>query len=187
MSNLKKLLEVKKQQHKKRPKFIRDGYGKRKRISKEWKRPRGRHLKLRHGFAGHRSKVKVGFRSPALVRGLTLEGLLPVIVHSVNEVVVLDSKIHTAIIGRTVGGRKKVVLLEMLKKHGVDVMNHDEKSATKILNAVKERKAIKDSRIARKGTKKQSSPAKEKKPELTPEEKEAKEKEEKKKVLTKGQ
>ena len=183
MSDVKKLLTVKKQMKQRGRKFIRDGYGKRKRISKGWKRPRGIHLKVREQRAGHRRKVMPGFRTPALVRGMTLEGLMPVIVRSVNDVIVLDKKMHAAIVGKTVGGRKKLALFEALKKQGIQILNHNETAVKNIVDGVKARKAVREERAAKKSTKKASQPAKEKK-ETTTEEREAQEKKEKDKILT---
>ncbi len=186
MADIKKLLEIRKQRKKSRPKFRRQGYGIYHRIADEWRKPRGRHSKLRHQSAGHIKKVKPGFRSNRLVRGLDSSGLMPVIIHSTNHISLLNKNQHSAIIGGNVGMRKRLIILNELKKHGITVINIKGDYEKRVHEELKQRKAIKESKLSKKSKKEEKKEHKHDK-ELTEEEKIVKEKQEKDKVLTKEQ
>lgn len=185
MSNIKHLLEQRKALRKKRPAFIRDGYGKRKRIDSKWRVPRGRHSKLRHQFAGHRKKVMPGFRTPELVRGLDNAGLQPVVVSSLGDVMRMSKDRHSAILSSGLGKRKRLILIAELKKHTIAVNNVTEKYVETILEEMKQRKALREEHMGKKTKKAEKKEAKKEK-ELNEEEKMEQEKKEKEKILTKA-
>ncbi len=188
MADIKQLLKLKKTLNKKRPKFKREGYRTRKRLGDEWRKPRGRHSKMRHGFAGHRKKVMPGFRTNNLVRGLHSSGLIPVVIHSLKHVSLLNKNSHGAIIGSSVGNKKRLLLIETLKKQGISILNLKESHNQKIQEEFKKRKELKEDGIKKKESKKIKKVEKGEAPkELSPEEKEAQEKIEKDKLLTKAQ
>jgi large subunit ribosomal protein L32e len=187
MADIKKLLEKRKVLRNKRPHFRREGYGARKRITEEWRKPKGRHSKIRHGFAGRRRKVMPGFGTNRLVKGLDQSGLIPIVIHTLAHIALLNKAQHGAIIGGNVGNRKRLLLLEVCKKQGITVLNLKENHAQKITESIKQRKQAKEEKEARKSEKKAKKHEKktEEKKELTAEEKEVKEKQEKDKVLHK--
>jgi large subunit ribosomal protein L32e len=187
MSDITKALEQRKIMRAKRPKFIRDGARKKIRITDEWRRPRGRHSKVRHNLTGHAPKVKPGFRTQRIVRGMTNAGLIPVIVNSLSDISKLDKKTHCAIIAANTGSKNKIVIYEALRKQGVVVYNITDKHIQAIQERFKQRKSEAEKRVAEKEAKKKKEVKKEEKKEtLTEEEKAEKEKEEKNKVLTKA-
>jgi len=192
MKDIKKLLEMRKNMKNRRPKFRRQGYGIYPRIGDEWRKPRGRHSKQKHQSAGHAKKVKPGFRSPKLVRGMDKHGLIPVIVNSIVNIPLLKKEEHGAIIGGSVGNRKRLILLNELKKHGIKVLNlpenHDKKIQENLALIKKEReekqaKKQKKEKVSKKETEKQEK----KEQEISAEEKGLQEKKEKDKLLTKEQ
>ena len=187
MKDIKKLLEIRKERKRTMPKFRRQTYGIYKRIGDEWRKPKGRHSKQKHQMAGHSKKVKPGFRTNRIVRGMDRTGLVPIVVYSLGNIPLIDKNLQGAIISSNVGDRKRIVLLNELKKHGIKVLNLKEGHENKILEKIKQRKQERENKILKK---KEGKPKKEEKKaekELTPEEKEAQEKKEKDKLLTKEQ
>lgn len=128
---MKTLLELKKAMKRSRPKFLRTHYGALPRLSKTktWRRPTGIHNKLRHNRFGRPISVTIGYRSPAAVRGLDKNGLLPVRIHNPSDANYLDPKKHTAIIAH-VGMKNKLAIISALETKGVSVLNHKNIDAT---------------------------------------------------------
>jgi large subunit ribosomal protein L32e len=88
-----------------------------------WRRPRGLQSKQRRHY-GYRPKVvRIGYRSPARVRGLVPSGFRPIIVHTARDLEALNAKLEAAIIARTVGTRRRLVLEEAARKLGIRVLN----------------------------------------------------------------
>lgn len=108
-----------------RPIFGRQAANRYYRIGRDlsWRRPRGLQSKQRRHY-GYRAKiVRVGYGSPADVRGLTPSGYRPVIVHHVDELGAIDPKLEAAIIARRVGTRRRLGLEEAARKLGIRVLN----------------------------------------------------------------
>ena len=88
-----------------------------------WRRPRGLQSKQRRHY-GYRPKiVRVGYRSPARVRGLVPSGFRPILVHTDRDLRAIDAKLEAAVIARTVGTRRRLVLEEAARKLGIRVLN----------------------------------------------------------------
>ena len=108
-----------------RPAFVRQAANRYWRIGRDgaWRRPRGLQSKQRRHY-GYRSRiVRIGYRSPSDVRGLTPTGFRPVIVHNRAELDGLEPKRDAAVIARTVGTRRRLVLEEEARRLGVHVLN----------------------------------------------------------------
>ncbi|HYD03499.1 MAG TPA: 50S ribosomal protein L32e [Alphaproteobacteria bacterium] len=117
----KKLLEVRKTIKDRKPEFKQQNFGKKKRISDKWKRPRGIQSKMRHRFKGYPIMVSSGWRSPVEVRGLTNKGFETVIVSNVKE---LEAVGHKAIIiAGTVGNKKRLEIIHAAEKLKIHVVN----------------------------------------------------------------
>jgi large subunit ribosomal protein L32e len=108
-----------------RPIFGRQAANRYYRIGRDlsWRRPRGLQSKQRRHY-GYRAKiVRIGYRSPADVRGLVPSGYRPIIIHHADELTGIDPRLEAAIIARTVGTRRRLVLEEAARKLGVRVLN----------------------------------------------------------------
>lgn len=81
-----------------------------------WRRPKGLQSKVRLKRAGHQGMPEIGFKSPKLVRGLSREGLREVIVQNVTDLQNLNIKEEIAVLGRTVGSKKRLSILQEAKK-----------------------------------------------------------------------
>jgi large subunit ribosomal protein L32e len=108
-----------------RPAFVRQAAYRYWRIGRDgaWRRPRGLQSKQRRHY-GYRSRiVRIGYRTPADIRGLTPAGFRPVIVHTREEINALEPKRDAAVIARTVGTRRRLVLEEEARRLGIHVLN----------------------------------------------------------------
>ena len=122
---LRTLLAVRRTIDGRRPVFGRQAANRYFRIGRDgaWRRPRGLQSKQRRHY-GYRPKiVRVGYRSPARVRGMVPSGFLPVLVHTKDELDGIDANRQAAIIARTVGTRRRLVLEEEARKLGIRVLN----------------------------------------------------------------
>jgi large subunit ribosomal protein L32e len=122
---LKVLLSTRTLLDRKRPRFTRQAAYRYWRIGRDeaWRRPRGLQSKQRRHY-GYRAKVvRVGYRSPARVRGLTPGGFRPVVIHTRDELDGLDAHRDAAIIARPVGTRRRLVLEEEARRLGIRVLN----------------------------------------------------------------
>ncbi len=109
----------------KRPVFGRQAANRYFRIGRDgaWRSPRGLQSKQRRHY-GYRAKiVRIGYRSPARVRGLVPSGFRPVLVRTSSDLEGLDARTQAAVIARTIGTRRRVVLEEEARKLGVRVLN----------------------------------------------------------------
>ncbi len=121
MKSLKELMELRKQIKTKKPNFIRED-AQRKEVPAKWKRPVGIHSKVRHGFRGHIVKVKPGFGSPTLVKGLDRSGLIIVLVNNQNDLLNL-TKQDGVILSSKLGTKKKVELIKKCIEKNIKILN----------------------------------------------------------------
>ncbi|MCI4367117.1 MAG: 50S ribosomal protein L32e [Thermoplasmata archaeon] len=120
-----RLLAVRREGDARRPRFTRQASYRYYRIGRDeaWRRPRGQQSKQRRHYKYRSTVVSIGFRGPALARGLTPTGFKPVIVWTPKEIEKLSPTTEAAIIARTVGTRRRLVLEETARKAGVHVLN----------------------------------------------------------------
>jgi large subunit ribosomal protein L32e len=119
------LLSLRRTLDARRPIFGRQAANRYERIGRDgaWRRPRGLQSKQRRHY-GYRAKiVRVGYRSPARVRGLVPSGFRPVIVRTDDDLGRVDPRVEAAVIARTVGTRRRLALEETAQKLGIRVLN----------------------------------------------------------------
>lgn len=187
------LLKLRKAMKKRKPKFFKQDYHKKAKIKWKWKKPRGKHSKIRLCKSGHRKMVRKGYCSPRAVYGLHPTGFREVIVRNTDDFKKINPKEDGAVIAADIGTKRRIALLKKAKETNITVLNF--KDIDKFLNSVEEkRKAAKEEKEKRKLAKETKKKEKEKKAEkkeeklaekITEEERKEKEKEEKDKVLTK--
>ena len=122
---VKELLKVRREVKKRKPTFRRQQTNQFAKFKNDdaWRRPKGLQSKMRLKRKGHRKMPTVGFGSPKAVRGLNRAGLLEVLVHNVADLAKIDTKTQVAVIGRTVGGKKTLTILEEAKKVKMSIGN----------------------------------------------------------------
>ncbi|HVL49502.1 MAG TPA: 50S ribosomal protein L32e [Candidatus Thermoplasmatota archaeon] len=94
-----------------------------KKLDDAWRRPRGGLNKQRRGFNYRPPRVKIGYASPVLTRGLHPSGFAEVLVHNPDELAKIDPKTQAARIGGTVGGRKRKLIESAAAEKGIRVLN----------------------------------------------------------------
>ena len=106
-----------------RPRFQRRGIHEKKRLADVWRKPKGRHNKLRRQIRAKGPLPRPGFGSPAAVRGLHPCGLADVLVYNEGMLAPLDPAVHAVRIAAGVGKRKRAGIQEKAKEAGFRVLN----------------------------------------------------------------
>ncbi|MCI4346896.1 MAG: 50S ribosomal protein L32e [Thermoplasmata archaeon] len=122
---LRRLLAIRTEGDRRRPLFVRTATHRYWRIGRweSWRKPKGQQSKQRRHYGYRPTIVSIGFRSPRLTRGLTPTGFRPHIVRTTDDIDRLDGKRDAALIARTVGTRKRLVLEERARERGIHVLN----------------------------------------------------------------
>ncbi|MCI4349355.1 MAG: 50S ribosomal protein L32e [Thermoplasmata archaeon] len=122
---LARLLAIRREVGRRRPKFVRTASHRYWRIGRweSWRAATGIQSKQRRHYGYRPVVVSIGFGSPRRTRGLTPTGFRPVIVHTTAEIERLEKGADAAIIARTVGVRRRLVLEETARKLGIHVLN----------------------------------------------------------------
>jgi large subunit ribosomal protein L32e len=120
-----RLLNYRRGQDAHRPLFVRQAAHRYWRIGRDgaWRKPRGLQSKQRRHYGYRPTVVSIGFRSPRLIRGRTPTGFRPIVVRTVVEIGRIDPAQEAAVIARTVGTQKRLVLEEAARKRGIHVLN----------------------------------------------------------------
>ena len=200
MSDIKALLEKRRNIRRKKPLFIRKDIYKKGRVGSSWRRPRGLDNKQRLCKRGPAKKISNGYRAPKEVRGFHKSGLIPVVVSNVSQLSIL-TKEQGVILSAKIGNRKRQLLINEAKKKNLVLLNLDaDKTLEKIQAELKQRQELRRKSLETDKEKKKSIEEKVKKeeakieshaearkeePQLSAEEKKKLEKEEKDKLLTK--
>lgn len=182
-----RLLAVRKEKKARKPHFVRQCAHKKRQLASNWRKPRGLHSKMRLHKKGKRLTVKIGWKSPVEVRGLSREGLVQARVCSLNDLKSLSDR-HGIIIGSTVGVRKRIMLLQEIKKRGLKLLNmKDVDASLRVLEeGFKRKKEEKLAKAKRKEGEKAKKVPTQKLPEkVDAEQKKIEEKKELDKLLTK--
>ncbi|MBN1544607.1 hypothetical protein JW898_04045 [Candidatus Woesearchaeota archaeon] len=200
---VKELLQKRRLLKRKKPEFIRQDAHKRKKLSWNWRKPRGSDSKMRVSRRGYKRQVRKGWGSPSLVKGLDRTGLTPFTANRPADLANADPKKHIIIIGGSVGTKKKVAIIEQALSKHLKIANF--KDPSKLVTEVKEqfekkkkdKEKLKEERAKkREAAKKEAEKKKEKEKkekekeksrdeaaEMTEEEKKIEEKKEKDKML----
>jgi len=141
MPDTQKLLAVKKDLRKRRPEFIRQDSWLRTRIGNnpKWRRPKGKHSKMREKRVGKHARVEIGYRGPAQVRGLTLTGMAPKIIHNLEELQRLNAKTDIAILSSAIGLKAKIEITKKAQELGIKTNTKTEKLNARLAELKKEK------------------------------------------------
>lgn len=95
--------------------------GKNRQKLQKWRKPKGRHSKMRKKRAGYPISPSIGHGTPRGSRGL-IEGRMPLVVYSLNQ---LESagKNQVIVISRTMGARKRIELIKRASALGLPILN----------------------------------------------------------------
>jgi large subunit ribosomal protein L32e len=122
---LKRLLSERRQQSQRRPLFVRQQSHRYYAIGRwnTWRRPRGQQSKQRRHYGYRPTVVSIGFGSPRRTRDLTPSGFHPVLVRTARDIEAIDTAREAALVARTIGTRKRLLLEEAARRRGVHVLN----------------------------------------------------------------
>jgi large subunit ribosomal protein L32e len=118
-----RLLNIRKQQKRTKPDFIRQESWRYKRVKPSWRRPRGIDSKMRSERKGWPASVKVGYRSPKGVRGYHPSGFEEIMIYNEYDLDFVNPSNQVVRIGHTVGRRKRVLIVQRADELGVYVVN----------------------------------------------------------------
>lgn len=122
----------------KHPKFTRQNRSQIKRVGEAWRKPRGidnkqRVMKKWAGFL-----PAIGYRGQKELRG-TRNGKMLIVVNNEAEIAKCKAPAKcAAYIGRTVGKKKRAVLLEAAAKIGLKILNSKQKKDKSVQNVSKD-------------------------------------------------
>ncbi len=120
---IERLLRLRRLIKRKKPDFLRQNWFKYPRLGEKWRRPKGRHSKLRRHMKHKGFLPKPGYGSPSLVKGLHPSGLEEVRVFRPEDLKNLDPKIHGIRIASQVGKKKRLEIMKVAKEKGFRVFN----------------------------------------------------------------
>jgi large subunit ribosomal protein L32e len=106
-----------------RARFQRRGIHEKKRLADVWRKPKGRHNKLRRQIKAKGPLPRPGYGSPAAVRGLHPCGLSDILVHNERMLAPLDPALHAVRIAAGVGMKKKLAIQKKAMEAGLRVLN----------------------------------------------------------------
>jgi len=117
------ILRVRKKAKKKKPGFSRQEGYRLKKLKKAWRRPRGRHSKLRKHERARGKLPKSGYGSPKAVRSLTRYGYREVRISNPNELDKLNPEKEAALISSSVGKKKRMDIIKKAEEMKIRVLN----------------------------------------------------------------
>jgi len=147
-----KALEARRVRKAKKPAFRRQDAHKKREVARTgYRKPKGLQSKMRLGHGSYARMVSTGFSSPKAVKGLTRDGLRPVMVATLASLKGLDPKAEGAVIVATVGAKKREAILAEAKRLGITIINAKDVDAAlkRIADARAVRKGAKQARIAK--------------------------------------
>ena len=134
------LLKVRNVAKAKKPKFIRQDAHRLPKLAQNWRKPRGRHSKMRFRLRGYRKRPAVGYSSPKEVRGLTRDGHEMLIVNRVED---MEGVTTPIVIGANVGQKKRIEIIKKAFELKLDVLNIKDADGylKKVEDSIKKKKA----------------------------------------------
>lgn len=107
----------------KTPRFIRQDAYNYRRLSRNWRRPKGTHSKLRHHIRYRINVVSIGYGGPRASRGLHPSGFAEVLVNNPLDLDRVEPKTMAARIARGVGKRKRRMIEQRAERKGIRILN----------------------------------------------------------------
>jgi len=123
---VRRMLEVRRAIASRRPRFLRQEWFRHPRLGMKWRKPMGRHTKLRRHLGYRPNVVSIGYRGPKAVRGLHPSGFREVLVHTVRDLERIDPKVEAARISSTVGMRRRTEIHAAADEQGIRILNRRE-------------------------------------------------------------
>ncbi|MHA1910159.1 MAG: 50S ribosomal protein L32e [Candidatus Kariarchaeaceae archaeon] len=122
-SSKKRLLRLRAQMSRKRPKFRRENFDKFVRLKPGYRRAKGIDSRMRHKRNGQPVMVNKGYRGPKAVRGLHPSGFEIHYIANVSELETVNIEEEVAVIRATVGNRKRIAIIDRAKDLNIHLLN----------------------------------------------------------------
>lgn len=122
-SNTQKLLALRNRMNRKRPEFHRQEWFRYRKLGSAWRKPRGKHSKLREKRGYRPAFVESGYRGPRAVRNLHPSGFKEVYITSIKDLRDIDPKRQAVRISSTVGRKKRMEIQDRAREAGIRVLN----------------------------------------------------------------
>ena len=126
-NNIPRLARVRRNKQRKNPTFKSTNSWRYKRVNSRWKRPRGIDNKMKEAKKGWPTTVKIGYRTPRILRGLHVDGKDNVreeyVVHNMSDLELVLPHKHVVRLASNVGRRKKEELLQQARSWGLKIIN----------------------------------------------------------------
>jgi large subunit ribosomal protein L32e len=120
---LKSSLKTREYKKSKSPVFRRQEWFRYKRLGTAWRRPKGKHSKMRRHKGYRPNVVSIGYGGPSKTKNLHPSGFKEIMVYNVNDLEKIDPKTEAARIGHSVGVRKRIEIGEKADELGIRVLN----------------------------------------------------------------
>lgn len=117
------LVAKREKEKRKKPTFRRQESWRYKRLKETWRRPRGLDNKVRRKVKGWPQAPSSGYRGPKESRGLHPSGFREVRVFNVDDLSGVDPDLEAVRIAHTVGGRKRIEIVNRAKEMGIHILN----------------------------------------------------------------
>ncbi len=119
----KRLLKFRNHLNHVRPWFRRQEWFRYKRLGDHWRRPRGKHSKMREHKGYRLPVVDSGYRGPRKVRGLHPSGFREVLVHTPKDLEKVNPEREAVRIASRVGVRKRREIEKLAEERNIKVLN----------------------------------------------------------------
>ncbi|MGC8584816.1 MAG: 50S ribosomal protein L32e [Thermoplasmata archaeon] len=119
-----RLFKLKIEMARKRPAFLRQEWFRYKKLGKTWRRPKGKHSKMRERKKYRPPMVDSGYRGPKKVRGLHPSGYRDILVYNVKQLMEINPEMDAIRIAGSVGKRKRKEIYERAKSLGIKILNY---------------------------------------------------------------
>jgi len=107
----------------KKPKFKKQGSDYLKKVKDSWRKPRGRHSKLRRKEKSKGKLPNVGYRAPKETRGLHPSGLEEVYVQNIKDLEKIEPKKQAGRLSAKIGKRKKLEIVKKAEEMKIKLLN----------------------------------------------------------------
>ncbi|MGC9166297.1 MAG: 50S ribosomal protein L32e [Thermoplasmata archaeon] len=119
-----RLFRIKIELARKRPRFLRQEWFRYKKLGEKWRKPKGKHSKMREKKKYRPPVVDIGYRGPKKVRGLHPSGYKEVLIYNAKQLMEINPETEAVKIASSVGKRKRMEIYEKAKSLGIRILNY---------------------------------------------------------------
>lgn len=95
--------------------------GKKRRKLQKWRRPRGRHSKMRKKRFSYPKMPSIGYKKPSHISG-RIKGKIPIVIENLSQLEKCKKE-NILILARRIGAKKKLEIIKKAKEKGFELLN----------------------------------------------------------------